>query len=118
MKVGKYFSDSETTCHDDCGQNIIDENLITMADELREHIGKPMIVHCVNRCRTHNKDVGGVSNSLHVRGMAMDFHVAGLSNRKLKKICKKLWKNKYILNGGLGIYKWGIHIDSGRYRSW
>jgi len=118
MKVGKYFSEDEIKCKCGCGQAILDEKLIKMADGLREYIGKPMISHCVNRCKKHNKNVGGVSKSKHITGNAMDFHINGLSNRKLHKICKKLWKNKEILTGGIGFYPWGVHIDTGRYRTW
>ncbi len=118
MKTSKWFTIEEIQCHCGCGQKHSDIKLLNMADRLRDHIGLPMIVHCVNRCISHNKAVGGVVGSLHVSGYAMDFHCQGLSVKKLKKICKKLWKKREILTGGLGIYSWGIHIDSGRYRKW
>ena len=118
MMVGKYFSQDEIKCHCGCGLCHVAPDLYKMADALREYIGKPMIVHCVNRCIKHNRAVGGVVGSLHISGYAMDFHCKGLPNKKLHKICRKLWKKREILTGGLGIYDWGVHIDIGRYRTW
>lgn len=118
--VGKYFSRIECACKCGCGQDDVDPDLIKMADELREYLGKPMITTSVNRCEKHNSNVGGVKGSQHVQGKAMDFYIRGLPTKKLINICKKLWKEKKILKGGLGVYpKMGfVHIDSGRRRTW
>lgn len=116
--IAKYFTKSEIECHCGCGQAYIDQELLDMADKLREYIGHPMITHCTNRCTKHNRNVGGVSNSLHIGGHAMDFHCKGIKVKKLHKIVKKLWNKKEILDGGLGTYSWGVHIDTGRYRRW
>jgi len=116
--VSPHFSLSEIECHCGCGQKKIDKKLIDMAEALRNYIGMPMITHCVNRCKFHNARVGGVPSSQHIKGTAMDFHVKGMKNKKLHKLCKKLWKKKDILIGGLGLYDWGVHIDSARYRRW
>lgn len=118
IKVSEHFSRDELVCHCGCGQCIIDNPLIAMAEAFREFIDKPMITHCVNRCVFHNKRVGGAKQSWHIVGKAMDFHVAGMSNKELHKIAKRAWKDKFILTGGLGIYDWGIHIDSAGYRTW
>lgn len=49
------------------------------ADKVREHFGAPMPVSSGVRCASHNKEVGGVSNSRHLSGKAMDFSVRGFS---------------------------------------
>lgn len=117
MKISKHFSLEEIQCHCGCGQALVDKDLLYIAEKLRKYLKKPMIVHCVNRCTKHNKAVGGVKKSYHVKGMAMDFHCRGMSIRDLKRECILLWEKK-ILTGGLGVYDWGIHIDSGPYRTW
>ena len=51
-------------------------------------------------------------NSLHMKGKAIDFSIAGVSNRKLNNIAKE------HAVGGLGVYKNFVHIDSGPFRRW
>lgn len=51
--------------------------LVQVADRVREHFGAPAIVSSGVRCKTHNANVGGVSNSRHMSGKAMDFCVRG-----------------------------------------
>lgn len=50
------------------------EKLMRLADRVREHFGAPMIPTSTVRCSAHNAAVGGVANSYHVRGKAMDFY--------------------------------------------
>ena len=51
-------------------------------------------------------------NSLHMKGKAIDFSIAGISNGKLNNIAKE------HAVGGLGVYKNFVHIDSGPLRRW
>jgi uncharacterized protein YcbK (DUF882 family) len=55
----------------------MNETLIRVADRVREHFGRPMQVTSGRRCANHNARVGGVSNSRHLSGKAMDFCVVG-----------------------------------------
>lgn len=55
------------------------EKLMRLADAVREAAGKPMIPTSTVRCKTHNAEVGGVWNSRHLLGHAMDFRIPGLS---------------------------------------
>ena len=72
MLKSKYFKKSEIECHCGCGQCIMDGRLIEKADLLRELCGFPIIVSSWNRCKKHNKDIGGSENSSHLRGEAID----------------------------------------------
>ena len=53
---------------------------------IRSHYGKPMTVTCGVRCSRYNKAVGGITNSEHLKGLAVDYHIKGvtdtLANRK------------------------------------
>ena len=75
----KYFKKSEFRCKCGCGADTMNETLIRVADRVREHFGKPITVSSGRRCANHNARVGGVSNSRHLSGKAMDFCVSGKS---------------------------------------
>lgn len=54
-----------------------EEKLVTVADRVREHFGRTATVSSGLRCPRHNANVGGVSNSRHLSGKAMDFCISG-----------------------------------------
>lgn len=75
-----YFDKSEFACKcRKCGGFPVEpkEKLIRVADRVRKHFGTAATVSSGVRCATHNKNVGGVSNSRHLQGKAMDFDIAG-----------------------------------------
>ena len=41
-------------------------------DPLRERYGRPIVVNSGYRCPKHNKEVGGATNSQHMKGEAAD----------------------------------------------
>lgn len=63
------------------------------------------------RCPEHNRRVGGAPESYHVRGMAVDFVLRGLSLVETRRRVDKLWGEGKI--GGFGRYDSWIHIDRG-----
>jgi len=118
MKPSAHFSLEEISCRCGCGQKIVDPALYKILERFRAFIGdRVMTTHCVNRCEVHNADVGGHPNSPHLTGNAWDGHVKTLSIKQLHKKAKEAYE-KNILSGGLGFYRWGIHIDSWRKRTW
>lgn len=83
-----YFDRSEFACH--CGGAHCNgfpaepqEKLIRVADKIRKKFGSAATVSSGVRCTQHNANVGGVSNSRHLSGKAMDFCVAGKSSAQL-----------------------------------
>lgn len=75
----KHFKKDEFTCKCGCGLNNIQLEVVKIADEVREHFGSPAIVTSGTRCEKHNKEVGGVSNSRHLNGKAIDMYVQNVS---------------------------------------
>lgn len=75
----KHFKKSEFTCKCGCGLNNIQLDAVKIADEVREHFGSPAIVTSGTRCPKHNAEVGGVANSRHLKGKAIDMYVQNVS---------------------------------------
>ena len=80
---------------------------------LRTIIEQPIIVNSGYRSKEHNKKVGGVENSLHLIGLAVDIHIKGLNSKVLYLIIENLIKRKIMNNGGLGLYDNFVHYDLG-----
>jgi len=57
-------------------------------------------------------------HSAHLEGLALDLHPIGITVKELRAVAKSLHSEFGPLNGGLGGYSWGVHIDAGRFRSW
>ena len=109
----KYFKKQEFACK--CGKYCngypvdIDMNMVKIADEIRSRIGKPIHINSGLRCKTHNANVGGVSNSQHLLGKAADLGCPiGCTPAQMASIAESIMGN----TGGIGIYSWGIHIDT------
>lgn len=110
----RYFTRAEFKCK--CGGKYcngypvdIDENMVKIADEIRSRIGKPIQINSGIRCKTHNANVGGVSNSQHLYGTAADLGCpSGCTPSQMASIAEEIMGN----TGGIGIYSWGIHIDT------
>lgn len=110
----RYFTRAEFKCK--CGGKYcngypaeIDMNMVKIADEIRSRIGKPIHINSGLRCKTHNANVGGVSNSQHLLGKAADLGCpAGFTPTQMASIAEEIMGD----TGGIGIYSWGIHIDT------
>lgn len=109
----KYFKKQEFACK--CGKYCngypvdIDMNMVKIADQIRVKIGKPITINSGLRCKTHNANVGGVSNSQHLYGNAADLGCpSGCTPAQMASIAEEIMGD----TGGIGIYSWGIHIDT------
>lgn len=102
----KYFKPKETECKCGCGTNNISKELMDMMDAVREIAGFPLVINSAVRCKAHNKKVGGVDNSAHVRGYAVDIR-AQTSTEKFK-IVKALIAVGFVR---IGVYSSFIHAD-------
>ena len=60
-----YFTDKELSCNC-CGLQKYVPSFLNDLLALRLAYGKPMPLTCGCRCPSHNKEVGGVSNSYHL----------------------------------------------------
>ena len=71
------------------------EKLVRIADQVREHFGSAAIVTSGVRCTVHNANVGGVANSRHLLGKAMEFRIVGKSATEILDYVNQLTDIRY-----------------------
>lgn len=71
----KHFIRKEFRCKCGCGFDVVDYQLATVLDAIREHFGEPVSVTSGCRCYKHNKAIGGAPSSQHMLGKAADIVV-------------------------------------------
>ena len=118
---GKYknFTRSEFACK--CGGQYCDgfpaepaEKLVALLQKIRDHYGKA--VHPVSglRCERWNKIQGGVANSRHRLGQAMDFWISGESPEAIvawvKANCPEC-AYTYAIRRSDGTLAGTVHVD-------
>jgi peptidoglycan hydrolase-like protein with peptidoglycan-binding domain len=59
------------------------QKLVNLAEKVRAHFNAPITVSSGIRCKQHNINQGGVANSRHTLGTAMDFAVTGRSSAQV-----------------------------------
>ena len=59
--------------------------LVEILERCREQFGTPIVVVSGLRCKQHNADSGGVSNSQHMYGEACDIYVSGANPETVLK---------------------------------
>jgi peptidoglycan hydrolase-like protein with peptidoglycan-binding domain len=90
-----------------------DMNLVRILNTTRKHFGKPFSPNSAIRCTQRNKEIGGVSNSQHLYGIAADITVPGVAPKTVAAYLETLLPN----TGGIGIYSWGVHVDVRKTKS-
>ena len=82
-----------------------------LLDPIRERFGVPMIVTSGYRCKKVNELVGGVDNSQHMKGEAVDFCFAGFSKTEMTAVFFEI-AEKYNFDQLIYYRKTGIiHIS-------
>ena len=72
--------------------------LLDQLQKVRNHFKKPVMITSAIRCTKHNANVGGIKNSKHTQGKAVDFYVKGVSYKELYAYTKTLPHNNYTYN--------------------
>lgn len=81
--------------------------LVELVDDIRHKAGRPGIPSSGLRCPTWNSIQGGVANSDHMKGKALDFSIEGMSGAQLLSLAQADPRTRYayIIDGG-----W-VHVD-------
>lgn len=91
-------------------------SLATQLQRARNQIGKPFNITSWYRPEPFNAQAGGVPNSEHLTGKAVDFWVEGYTGRQLAFEFLPWWE------GGIGTYPGArsdiVHLDVGPKRTW
>ena len=118
----EYFTREEFRCQ--CGGKYCngfpvepEEKMVRTVDEIRRRLGVPVSIVDAGgsgvRCEVHNAAVGGVYNSEHLYGRAADLH-SSASPAQMKAVAEEVMGQ----SGGIGLYDWGSHVDTGKHSRW
>lgn len=113
VKLSTNFKVSEFLCHGSecCTEGKVDEKLVEILQNIRDHFGKPVHISSAYRCPTWNKAVGGVSKSYHCYGQAADIKVEDTAPAEVAKYAESIG----VL--GIGLYETDkdghfVHVDT------
>ncbi len=103
------FNRSEFVCRH-CGalpSGMPPPRLVEVLQAIRDHFNAPVTINSGHRCKTHNANVGGSTNSRHITGDAADIVVRGVAPRDVHAFAESLLAG----TGGLGLYNTFVHVD-------
>ena len=109
IQLSKNFRLDEFKCKcGSCDPILVDDQLINWLQKIRDHFGKSIHVNSGYRCAKHNADpkVGGSPSSHHVKGMAADIRVQGITPEEVAKYAESIGIQR------IGLYDTFVHIGS------
>lgn len=96
----KYLKREEFRCQ--CGGKYCngypaepDKTLVKLGDKVRTHFGKPLRRSSGLRCKTWNTLQGGIANSRHMSGKALDFRIEGKNSQQVLEYVQKQPECRY-----------------------
>lgn len=111
VQLSKNFRLDEFKCKcGKCDPILVDDRLIEWLQKIRDHFGKSITVNSGYRCAKHNADpkTGGSPGSHHVKGMAADIRVQGVTPEEVAMYAESIGIKR------IGLYKKNafVHIGS------
>ena len=86
--------------------NLLAHRLQSVRDQLKQ----PILINSGYRTPEHNRAVGGVKNSYHLKGMAADIIIPGMPAAEVQRHLSD-WQ------GGMGCYEHFTHLDIRPYKA-
>lgn len=112
-QLSTHFTSTEFDCHGKgcCSTTVLDPQLITYLEKIREHFNAPITISSGYRCTIHNRNVGGATGSRHGKGDAADVIVKGHTPREVAQYAESIGIK------GIGLYETNsdghfVHIDT------
>lgn len=109
IQLSKNFKLDEFKCKcGSCDPILVDDVLVNWLQKIRDHFGKSVHVNSGYRCKAHNSSpkVGGSPSSHHVKGMAADIRVQGITPEEVAKYAESIGIKR------IGLYDNFVHIGS------
>lgn len=100
------FKVREFACQDGSDTILIDSELVTVLQTIRNHYGKPVIINSAYRTLAHNRKVGSGDGSQHVKGTAADIHISGVAPADIAAYAESIGVR------GIGKYGTHVHVDT------
>ena len=113
LQLSPHFRLAEFASKDGSDKVLVDDDLVSLLEQIREAAGGAVTINSGYRSPAHNAAVGGVSSSQHLYGRAADVVVEGASPLLVGQIAE------YYLDrrGGIGVYQTFTHVDTRAIRS-
>ena len=119
MRLTENFNKMEFDCKCGCEMpSSVFYEIEELANELqtiRDRFNAPIQINSAYRCLSHNKAIGGVSNSQHVSGKASDIVVKGYTSDEVADELEVMLEDECLFPfhlGGIGRYNTFTHIDT------
>lgn len=113
LQLSPHFRLAEFASKDGSDKVLVDDDLVSLLEQIREAAGGAVTINSAYRSPAHNAAVGGVRSSQHLYGRAADVVVEGASPLLVGQIAE------YYLDrrGGIGVYQTFTHVDTRSIRS-
>lgn len=105
LLLSRNFTYKELSCRCGCGFTPA-LHFITKLQDLRDYLGFALVITSGARCMDHNAAVGGVKNSFHVLGLAVDIECRDSETRY--KIITAAIGHGFT---GIGVSDGFVHLD-------
>ena len=84
---------------------------------IRDHYGKPMTITSGLRCEHQNNRVGGSKDSRHLKGLAVDFYMNGVTDTLAHRMSairyiRALPNHRYTYGNGYNSYGQSVHAPN------
>lgn len=109
-KLSLNFKVKEFACKDGSNAIFVDDELVRVLQDIRDHFNRPVTITSAYRTVSHNKKVGGSPKSQHLYGTAADIQVKDTPPEFVAQYTETLLPN----TGGIGLYP----KKSGRAKGW
>jgi len=115
-----YFQVKRNGVHNDAPPRAIWKNIIPtvkVLQLLRDRLGRSIYISSSYRSKLYNSALSGAATgSYHMKFMACDIQVSGVSPRKVHAALADIREEGHF-SGGLGLYSTFVHIDTRGYNA-